>query len=264
MGIKCIYAQGVSEHFTNGKESEVVFNYFRDYANNKSDIQIPNNQILKRKSFLNYTSIIIEDVVSNIVSFHYVALSNFFPRFMLSSNSLFSFGKHVISLQDGYHKEFEHLVYFHHLFLWYFYAGMVFSIFYFLFFRFLKRSFEKNKINYIYIVIIMLLITTGCFTHIFIKFRPYLSIPILSYKCIVSVLGVSILISFLLMIAQNYFKSKLRYVAVMTFVWLIIIYGGFSRPSHISFLASQLNFQRLPNPLMPIKELLLNFKDHRF
>src|SRR5205085_7628352 len=65
----------------------------------------------------------IEDFISNVFSLLYTAISNYFPPFLVGSNSLYLYGREgVIAAQDGYHAEQSHLVGMHHVFYWYFFA----------------------------------------------------------------------------------------------------------------------------------------------
>ncbi len=239
LAVKVTYSTGVSEHFTHGKEGEVVFSYILDDPK--------------------YGMIAVEDVLSNVLTLNFIALSNYLPSFLLSSNSLTLLGQDVVTLQYNYHKDLSHLTYYHHLFYWYFLAGVGFVIFLYFFVRYLKSSLSKPcSRDDIFIFAALLLILTGSFSHMFIKFRPYMSVPLLSYKCIISILGVSYLIS-LLLLKLHQSGGKRMYIAIACLSWFLIVFGGFTRNATLSHLGSLVmpgsNYAHIPEPLRhsPIK-----------
>lgn len=217
-----VKVQYTGEHFTRGTEAELVSNY-------------------------DYPILAIEDIISNIITYIYVALTNFLPAFLVSSNSHYLLGETIlIEQQFGYHRPYTHLVPMHHLFLWYFYAGIVFVAFCFFMIKNIINSLNKPTTNNIFLSIIMILIATGFSTHALIKFRPYLSVPLLSYKCIVSILGVSLLISYLLMILREKIRKKHVYLLIVSISWALIIYSGLTKPKFLSHLSSQVGLHEFP------------------
>ncbi len=98
LAVKIPYA---GEHFTPGHESDTVFTY---------------------------SSVImaIDDVISTLFTYSYIALTNFCPSWFNASNSLYHVGaERIAQEQFEYHAEKGDLVLMHHLFFWQFYAGAV-------------------------------------------------------------------------------------------------------------------------------------------
>jgi hypothetical protein len=148
----------------------------------------------------------------------------------------------------------EQLVYYHHVFLWYYLAGVVATIFFYYLARYTRRVFTgKANGDDITVLSILLLILTGSSTHLIIKFRPYLSVPLLTYKCTVAILGVSILISYVLM---NLNPEQVRNRRAIIFVWCLILFGGLTRNTRLAHIALDVmpgtRYTIIPDPLAPI------------
>ncbi len=141
----------------------------------------------------------VEDFVSNVFTYTYMALSNYFPPCLLSSNSLYYFGTDgVIAEQHGYHETQTHLVGMHHLFYWYYFAGVVFTVFVYYLIRNLRAALAQGSRRHLYLSLGMLMIASGFALHTLVKYRPYLSVPVFGYKCATSHVGVAYLLAFLL------------------------------------------------------------------
>lgn len=220
------------EHFTPGHESDTIFTY-------------------------HYPIMAAEDVLSNLITYPYIAVSTFLPSFVVSSNSLYYHGdKKIIAEQHGYHPEGMHLVPMHHLFYWHFYAGMFFVVFLWAFARTLRKVWNSPGAQSIIPLVLLAMIGMGFTTHLVIKFRPYLCVPLLAYKCIVSVLGVALLLSYGLMQAGRLFASHGKYVTTVLGVWTILLIAAVDRFPHNNHLSQQVGLGEFPSPVRRIKHLI--------
>ncbi|MCE5252278.1 hypothetical protein LLG96_18920 [bacterium] len=208
-----------------------------------------------------YLMLATEDVISNVFFYLYLSLTNFLPPFMLSSNSLYHFGaEKLIELQHGYHAPFTYLVPMHHLFIWRYYAGAFFVVFYYLLFKVIRKSFKTLSPHYIIITVFMLMIAVLSPTHIFIKFRPMNSVPYLSYKVLVGILGSALLISYLMMTARSRFRNTYNYIGFVVCCWGFILYSALIRPAFLSHLAiiSGVSINPMPDPWKSLIHILSN------
>jgi len=234
LAIKVNTSQGISEHFENGKESESVLNYLKESESGTS-------------------AIVIEDIVSNAITYNYISFTNYFPPILLSSNSLYYLGNKTSQFQHGYDKGSNHFIYYHYVFYWYFFAGALFVLVILLTYKVGKKLWSDPSSQFHLVVLITLsMIIFGSFTHLLIKYRPYLSVPLLGYKCIVSTFGVTMLIG----LSTFYFRRKIsikKYYFVLAIVWAAVIYGGFYRPERLSHLGKEVMpgtlYESQPNPI---------------
>ncbi|MGE3805753.1 MAG: hypothetical protein AB7K24_13845, partial [Gemmataceae bacterium] len=100
------------------------------------------------------------------------------------------------------------------------------------------------------------LVLTGFATHSVIKFRPYMSVPLLSYKCVHSILGVSLLLSYATMIVSEHCREKGRHwlaVAAPLLVWCVIIWAGLERMAYHNFMSQEVGLGRFPDSVERIK-----------
>ena len=192
----------------------------------------------------------VEDFISNVISLLYIAISNYFPPFLVGSNSLYLYGRDgVIAAQDGYHAQQTHLVAMHHLFYWYFFAGITFAVFVYFLARNARTALHKGSTRHLHLTLCMLLIAAGFAIHALIKYRPYLSVPLLTYKCMTSNVGVAYLIGYCLMYGRQSIRRRWLSGALVVVVWATIAYGGLTRPAYLSDLAGQVGLTPVPDPL---------------
>jgi hypothetical protein len=190
-----------------------------------------------------------EDFFSNILTYLYIAVSNYFPPFMVGSNSLYLFGPEgVVAAQNGYHPAQSHLVAMHHVFYWYFFAGMVFTVFVYFLVRNARAALNGSQ-RHTYLTAFMLLVTVGFAIHALVKYRPYMSVPLLTYKCMNSNLGMAYLIGYCLMDARRWISARKLYPLLVALVWGVIVYGALARPAYLSFLSQTVGMTALPDPM---------------
>jgi hypothetical protein len=97
-------------------------------------------------------------------------------------------------------------------------------------------------------VMLVAMIAVGFSTHLLIKFRPYNSVPALPYKAIVSILGVSLLTSYLVSLAGKRL-GMVRYRVLVASVMATVFVAGFTRPRMLSVLLAQVGLQGFSDPL---------------
>ncbi|MDX2053225.1 MAG: hypothetical protein SFV15_12580 [Polyangiaceae bacterium] len=222
---------GAQEHLRPGQEAELVVGYFRTLPLGKAAV------------------ITLEDLLSNLVTYLYVSLTNYLPPFLLASNSLIDLGRDtIIAQQFGYHAEYQKLTYAHHLFLWYFQAGAVAA----LFAQFLRRAFRRAHGSYpsvdqVVPLFCSLMVLFGASTHMLIKYRPYLSVPLLSYKCFIGVMGTTLLLSWVLSKLPERFGVR-RGNTLVAAGWLGIVAAGLLRPAWLGELAKHVGLGSIPPP----------------
>jgi len=199
-----------------------------------------------------YTSPILalEDFLSNLITYVYIAFSNYFPPFMISSNSLYYFGAdQIVAQQHGYHPDQAHLTAMHHLFYWYFWAGVVFALFVFFLARNGKIAWQQGSVRHTHLFLALLMVGCGFAIHSIVKYRPYLSVPLLTYKCMTSNVGVALVLAATLMYARDWLpRWKPLYALMVVAVWCVIGYGSLARPHYLSHLSRQVGMGDLPDP----------------
>lgn len=232
LGYLAVKLPYTAEHLTPGHESDTVFTY---------------------SSWI----MAVEDIFSNVITYCYIALTNFCPSWLSSSNSLYHFGaERLVAEQYGYHAEKSYLVAMHHQFLWYFNAGAVFAVFVWLSYRALRRAWRAPDYTAIVVAALVVLIWTGFATHTIIKYRPYLSVPLLGYKCMVSVVGVMLLLAYGAMRSGDWFGSRRRYHAALAALWLAMIFVGIERMPYHAHLSREVGLGSLPDPVHSLKHSL--------
>jgi hypothetical protein len=174
---------------------------------------------------------IVEDVVANFFTLLYMTLSNYLPSFLFFSTSYAVWGEAaIIEQQHGYHPEKTHLVVASHLFLWRFGAGVLTVVFVWLAARWLLRSWRSPDPRHLILVLLAIGVLTGFSTHLLIKMRPYNGTPMLTYKAMFSVFSFTLLLSYAVMCAHEWFGNVVRYRAAIVGFWLFIALAAMTRP----------------------------------
>ena len=153
----------------------------------------------------------------------------FLPPQFLFSNSLIRLGTAgVIAEQHGYHKNMEHLVGMNHIYLWRFYAGALCAGFFAMFAGICARLIRFRRHFDLIVFLLLLLILLGFASHEIIKFRPYSSVPFLTYKCITSVSGVYVLTA----AGIAYMEKKQPRTAIFASIALcaLLLWNSITRP----------------------------------
>lgn len=198
----------------------------------------------------------IEDVISNVITYIYMAFSNYFPPSLVASNSLYQLGpERIVAEQHGYHAQQQELTVMHHVFLWYFSAGIVFAVFVYFLVRNGKAALKDGSVRHAHYFLAMLMVLCGFAIHALVKYRPYLSAPLLTYKCMTSNVGVAFLLAGCLMRGRDWLpKWKWAYAAVVLGVWGVIGYGALARPHYLSHLSRTVGMGDLPDPCRNLRK----------
>ncbi len=200
--------------------------------------------------------LMVEDFITNYFTFLYTTLSNYFPSFITASNSLAYLGpERILAEQYGYHKQYENLVVMSHLFMWQFYAGVATTLFAGVFVLVAVRAWRRNDFRYAIILALMLMVATGFATHLLIKMRPYNSVPMLPYKVAISLSALTVLISYLVMISRDWFRSVTSHRVLVVCVWGSVFLAALTRPGMQGKMLSQVGLLGLRDPLGQIMNL---------
>jgi len=235
--VKVLYSSGLSPHVIRGTEDELVINYF-----------LTNNSPV-------FIITVIEDVFSNFITYIYLAFTNFLPPLLFISNVLLLGKNTIVNNQFGHAESYgsADFVYFHYLFLWYMFAGILFTVFCYFLIKYLLKLFRDTNQQNAIVFAFLLFIATGCLILTLMKYRFYLSLPIYEYKCVLSVTGVALLLSYLLAKLRGKIRSEKRYYAVLSVLWAVIIITAFVKPIALSYYASLMKMPQYP---LAIEELL--------
>ena len=226
------------EHVTVGKESEVILNYF----------------LQDGLSFHQSLALAVEDVVTNAMTYTYLALTNYLPPILLPGQSLRAIPRGtLLSTQHGYHAPMQHLVYFHHVFLWYLAAGVAVTLFALLTVRAVAAAFRTGGEWPTLIAALTMLVWTGSLTHCLIKYRPYLSEPLLHYKALVSIIGVTVLACVCYVHVQRSLPPRHRSLFTACAL-LLLLSSALFRPSALSAMSQRLEMGTLPDPISSLAD----------
>ncbi|HEY3323052.1 MAG TPA: hypothetical protein VGP72_21550 [Planctomycetota bacterium] len=172
----------------------------------------------------------IDDLCSNYITYLFTSLTNFLPP-VLTSNSMHCYSAaELVGFQNGYDVPSTHFVPMHYLFMWRYAAGAVLALYLYLLFRVLRAAYQSARPSFVLYAAMLMLVGLGFGTHALIKFRPYNSVPILPYKCLISILGTTILIAFGLMQAHRRLTRRWFGVCI-TSVACCVLLASFTRPA---------------------------------
>ena len=125
----------------------------------------------------------------------------------------------------------------------------MFAVFVYFLIRNAKIALQQKSLPHVYLTMTMLMIVCGFAIHTLVKYRPYLSVPLLSYKCMVSNLGVALLLAYGLMHARRIVPlPRVVYPLLIVLAWGIIGYGALTRPAYLTHLSSQVGMGGMPDP----------------
>jgi hypothetical protein len=218
----------------NGSESDVVFNY---------------------PAFAPK----VEDVVSNALTHLYIVLTNFLPPVFVSSSAFYELGgAQLVAYQHGYHASSTYLVPMHYLFLWRYAAGAAAVLFGYALCRAIRALWHQVTTDTIALTVFLVMTAVGGPTHMFVKIRPMKTVPLLAYHAPVGILGVSLLISYLLMRARRDINNQTASAAVLAGAWCVMGYATLARPAMLDHLAAQVGLLegQYPDPMGAVQQKL--------
>jgi hypothetical protein len=210
------------QHFTPGREDEVILGYSRPV-------------------------LAAEDFLSNVITYTFMAGTNYLPPALLTSNSDFRLGPdRIMAEQHGYHAAYSSYVAMHHLFYWYYGAGALFAACLYVLVRSLVRALRDGSAAWAVVAVALLGVGAGAATHVMIKYRPYMSVPALSYKCMPGILACTYLLAFALMRLRQRLRNKWLAGGLVLACWAVMVYAGLTRPALLSHLQERVGLARLP------------------
>jgi hypothetical protein len=232
VGYLIIRLQFPGQFTTRGEEEELMFSYSR-------------------------AVLMVEDFITNYFTFLYMSLNNYLPSFVSASNSLVYIGpERIIAEQNGYHQQYEGLVLMSHIFMWRFYAGIAATLFAAGLAWVSFTAWRERAPWPAIVVALMLMVAAGFATHLFIKMRPYNSVPALSYKVTISVAASTLLISYLLLIGTERIKSATVRRCLVLSVLACVFAAALTRPGMQAQLLKQVGLVGLRDPMGQIVRLV--------
>jgi hypothetical protein len=220
------------EHSTPGKESELITGYLL-----RDGLGLRNGAVLA-----------MEDVASNFFTYTYLSLTNLFPPALLPGQSLNNLPLDaIVGAQRGYHPQMAHLVGYHHIFLWYAFAGLLAGLLIVFTALAARRALRAPSVPALAAAGGGMLVLLGSATHLVIKYRPYLSEPFLHYKAGIGVTGASVLLAFLF--AQAWMRRGVRGRRILAGAGAaVLVWGALSRPPALSGMATRMQMGTFPDP----------------
>ena len=216
---------------TEGIESDVVFNY-------------------------PYFWLMVEDVLSNYLTHMHIILTNFLPPPFITSNSLYYYSAaELIEQQFRYHEAMTHLVPYHYMFLWRYFAGALTVLFLLTLVKVFKGVLKDGKKDWLPLAIFMIITATNGPTHTIVKIRPMNTMPVLGYHTLVGILGFSLVISYVAHLYYQKTHDKKRSLVVLGIQVLIILNSSLARPKILWHMIEQVGLDvqgPYPNPIKPI------------
>jgi hypothetical protein len=195
-----------------------------------------------------------EDLVANFFTLIYMAVSNYLPIFGSISQTYIGDAA-IAAEQHGYHTAMGHLVVTNHVFLWRFYAGAVVAFFVVFGVGRIRRALRAPNIADAVLAVLFLAVVVGCGTHLVIKYRPYLSVPALSYKPTVSIFFVTVMVAYLAVLARNWFDRIAAYRTALGALWLVILIGALVRPAALNQMLQHVGVPSYGDPLRQLLQL---------
>ncbi len=200
--------------------------------------------------FYRHGILLAEDLIVNFFTYLYMVLTNYLPAFFTSSNSLTYLGPDVIvAEQQGYDAPHQALVVMSHLFLWRFYAGVAATLFIGFLGYASVRAWRTPSIAAALITALGLMVIAGFSTHLLIKMRPYMAVPALGYKAVVSTAFWTILLTYLTTEFRKAVDSSRAHVILVACVWLSAFLAALTVPGMQARTLAEVGLLGLRDPL---------------
>lgn len=228
--VKVTYGFGQVE----GSESDVVFNY-------------------------GSWRLIAEDLISNVFTHSYLAISNYLPPPLVGATSAYELGaQHLIDAQHMYHEPFLYLVPMHQVFYWRYYAGAAFVLLLVAIYAASMRMWRRPSAWTLSLIVFLLMLLVPGSTHSIVKFRPMNSMPVMTYHVTLGIAGAGLVIAWLTTTAWQTWRFRPAAVALVVAVWLTIFYGTLARPMYLTYMAAQSGLGEFmyPNPMKALYDRL--------
>jgi hypothetical protein len=205
-------------------------------------------------STYNNSILAAEDLFANFFTLTYMSIANYLPIFGSISQTYIGDAE-ILAEQHGYHSAMSHLVVTHHVFLWRFYAGAAVAFFVTFGIGRIRRAFRAPNLTDAVLAALFVAVLVGCGTHLVIKYRPYMSVPALTYKPTVSIFFVTVLIAYLAVVTRDWFRRMAAYRTALGALWLVILIGAFTRPAALNEMLRHVGVGSYGDPLRQLLEL---------
>ena len=207
---------------------------------------------------LKYLMMGIEDVIANIISSLFMTITTYLPPelFNFSWSSRLYGEQAIIQQQHGYDPNNTHLVAYSAMFMWRYYAGMIFILFTLLYIRVVKAMLTHFNSQNITWFILMTLTFLGSPTHELIKMRPMNTAPLLGYHVYTSVTAYTLLVCLAVCTLSGKIFSTWKRRAVIVIFCINIVFCAFARPPLLSHMASLVGMGTYPKPWINLRHLL--------
>jgi hypothetical protein len=168
---------------------------------------------------------LVDDLVSNFFQFPYMTLSLLIPPQFGGSLSLLLYDKTEISgFMLNYDNAFSDFAYYHHVFLWRYFAGAFAVVLALCFWRYAKYGYLEKDWRLVLMSMLIAAIFLGAGSHFLIKFRPLNALPYLYYKlpfgALVLYLTVAFWICFLLRPRLSHRKFLIVFAGAIS--WFLV------------------------------------------
>jgi hypothetical protein len=217
-----------------GSESDVVFNYGSRW-------------------------LVADDLISNVFTHSYLAISNFLPPPLVGSSGMYRLGaQYLIDSQHLYHEPFLYLVPMHHVFFWRYYAGAAFVLLCLAIYAASLRMWRRPTAWTLALIVFLLMLAVPGSTHTLIKFRPMNAMPVMTYHVTLGVIGAAGVIAWLTATAWCGSRRPVLAAALVAGVWAMLFYGSLARPMYLAYMAAQSGLGEFvyPNPMKALVERL--------
>jgi len=215
-----------------------------------------------------HVSLMVEDYFSNVVTYVYIALTNYAPPWLLTSQAYRALtDRELVAAHHDYYPANAHLVPGHYAYLWHFQAGMVFLAFAYATWRLLAAYAVRPSARGACWLAGCLLVWTGMSVHTLIMFRNYLSAPVFAYKIPVGILGATVLLGLLARAAWRHHGGSYRGGLLLAGLWAVVLVGALARPGWQGQQMEKVSLRLPPDPwdrLLPAKPVVLRPELTRF
>lgn len=236
---------GAAEHMRKGQEAEVVLTYFQELS--------PDEALWVSG----------EDVVVNALTYNHIALTNYAPPSLVFSPALQSLGSKRLLAQHAGHGTLAdpqlapRLVLDGYVYDWRFLAGALSLALYCALGLSIRAWILAPSGENGLPVAFLLLVTLGSATHLVIKFRFYNAFPLLSYKCVTGILGVTLLLAWMADRARVLLSAS-RSRNLLVALWLLVASGALTRPPCLAAMCEMAGLGRsIPDPLSNARALVM-------
>ncbi|NPV40427.1 MAG: hypothetical protein HPY72_03665 [Anaerolineae bacterium] len=168
----------------------------------------------------------LEDPVSNYITQLFVTLTNFLPPAFLGTNALYHY--------SGFLQQQKPLFMDHYVYFWRYGAGILFTLFYLLLIKVVKKIFRDDPFPSIFpLVIFLIMVAVDSPTHTIIQFFQMKALPVLGYYNHQGILGVSLAFSFLIYYLNEKIADKRWMYLIFSLAVIVVLVSAIRRPIYL-------------------------------